>query len=196
MNLKEQLIYLRRSRDLTQAKVAKLAGLKVDEYRNMEAGKGLLNLKRLNKALDALDGSLCIFPQKFDKKKLPEKIDYVNNYRHHLSGYRMTDALKAMKKLFKELPNIMLKDNTAREAAKGLELFMQGILTINGLATYRQACQKKYTFYFEKENSGKLPIEKKTKSIEMLVLDIAYKCCHTKEFQQVPGLVEELLKED
>lgn len=195
MNIPEQLIYLRRSRDLSQPAVARLAGIKIADYRNMEKGVGI-NINRLNKALDALDGSLCIVPHKFNSQKLPEKTRYVNNYYHTATGIKMSHTLKSMRTLLKELPNVLISDNTAREAVKGLEMFMEGIITTHILAVYKRDCQAKYRFYFEKENSGKLPIEVKTKSIEMMVLEIAYKCCDIREYQMVPRMVEELLKED
>ena len=105
------------------------------------------------------------------------------------------DTVKEIDRLFNEMPNLLSDDDIVSESKGAVDLYMKGLIGKHALAGYRKNCEERYIFYKEKENHKKEFYEDYTTSLEMLVIDILRKMCSSKEFHEVPDLVEQLLED-
>ena len=192
MKLREQVKYLRKTRGLKQKQVAKLTGISFDMYTKFESGARNMNHVSLEKVMEALNGSLCVVPYRFEKKETEVKWE---NNEHGPNGVTRLDTVKEIDRLFNEMPNLLSDDDIVSESKGAVELYMKGLIGKHALAGYRKTCEERYIFYKEKENHKKEFYEDYTTSLEMLVIDILRKMCSSKEFHEVPDLVEQLLED-
>lgn len=192
MKLREQVKYLRKTRGLKQRQVAKLTGISFDMYTKFESGARNLNHINLEKVMEALNGSLCVVPYRFEKKETETKWE---NNDHGPNGVTRVDTVKEVDRLFTEMPNLLSGDEIVEQSKKAIDLYMKGIIGRHALAGYRKTCEERYIFYKEKENANKEFYEQQTTSLEMLVVDILRMMCSMKEFHHVPDLVEQLLED-
>ena len=121
MKLREQVKYLRKTRGLKQKQVAKLTGISFDMYTKFESGARNLNHINLEKVMEALNGSLCVVPYRFEKKETETKWE---NNDHGPNGVTRVDTVKEVNRLFTEMPNLLSGDEIVEQSKKAIDLYM------------------------------------------------------------------------
>jgi transcriptional regulator with XRE-family HTH domain len=94
MKLREQVKYLRKTRGLKQKQVAKLTGISFDMYTKFESGARNMNHVSLEKVMEALNGSLCVVPYRFEKEETEVKWE---NNEHGPNGVTRLDTVKEIR---------------------------------------------------------------------------------------------------
>lgn len=183
--------YLRKQRGLTQKQASKLSGIHFETYSKFEAGTRGLSSVNLEKVMDALNGTLMVAPFKFDDRKLDTEFP---NDNYGSNGVTLSQAYLSCENLLSELPNMFMHDEVPKNCLNGLKMYLKGIIGKQALAQHRIKAEERYAYYDELENGEKLSIETKTKSLEMIVMNIVVKTCSIPDFQDVPDMVENLLK--
>lgn len=196
MNLGQQVAHLRKVRGYTQEELCKKARVGISLYKEFELGTKRMNERYLHNVLIILEGTLIVAPFRFKHHKAPSKINYTHNIVS-AGGVSLWDAWDHMNKLFKEMPNLLLKEPLVDRARTGTENFMKGEFKRYELNLIGKECQLRYKHYNEIENGHKISgVEKKTISLEMRVMELLTYLCMKKHFHKVPKIVQELLRED
>lgn len=196
MNLGKQVQHLRRVRGYSVEELCKLAKVGTSLYKKFEEGKKRMNERYLHNVLIILDGTLIVAPFRFKHHKPESQKNYTNNLVSD-GGVTLWESWDWIKKLFKEMPNLLLKEPLVERALTGTEEYMRGNYKRHDLNTVGRECKLRYKHYNEIENGHKIRgIEKKTISLEMRVMELLTYMCMKNHFHKVPKLVQELLKED
>ncbi len=196
MNLGQQVAHLRKVRGYTQKEIAKKARVGLTLYKEFELGTKRMNERYLHNVLIILEGTLIVAPFRFKHHRAAAQVSYENNIVS-AGGITLWESYDWIKKLFKEMPNLLLKEPLVSRAITGTENYMKGEFKRYELNLIGKECQLRYKHYNEIENGHKISgIEKKTVSLEMKVMELLTYMCSKKHFHKVPKIIQELLRED